>query len=48
MRSEDVRELLKAMNMEEPREVNKGNIFDNPVRLYLMIKTMYQNYKKHH
>lgn len=48
MRSDDVRDLLQVMAREQRREVKEDNIFDAPVRIYLMIKTMYQNYKKHH
>lgn len=33
----------------EPKQaVRSDNLFDNPVRTYLIIKTMFQNFKKSH
>lgn len=46
IRSKEVQEVLQLIDNEPRQSVSKENIFDNPVRIYLVIKSLYQNYKR--
>ena len=38
--------MLHLIDNEPRLAVTRDNVFDNPVRIYLVIKTLYQNYKR--
>lgn len=46
IRSKEVQELLHLIDSEPRMPVTRDNLFDNPVRIYLVIKSLYQNYKR--
>ena len=46
IRSKDLQELLALIDNEQRQSVTRENIFDNPTRIYLVIKSLYQNYKR--
>lgn len=48
IRTDDLDDLLQAIDRQNPVEVTKQNLFDNPVRLYMTVKALYLNYKKNH
>ena len=48
MENQDIREVLMAMEREASVSVQRENMFDEPIRLYLIIKILYQHYKKNH
>lgn len=48
MRSREVQELVQQIDAQPWQSVRKDNLFDTPVRVYLVLKTMFQNFKKEH
>jgi len=48
IKSREVQDLLRMIENEPKQAVRSDNLFDNPVRTYLIIKTMFQNFKKSH
>lgn len=46
IRSKEVQDVLQAIDNEAKQIVTKDNMFDNPTRIYLVIKSLYQNYKR--
>lgn len=46
IRSKEVQDVLQAIDNEARQSVTKDNMFDNPTRIYLVIKSLYQNYKR--
>ena len=46
MRTKDLQDVLTLIDSEQRQSVTKENIFDNPTRIYLVIKSLYQNYKR--
>lgn len=38
--------MLHLIDNEPRLVVTRDNVFDNPVRIYLVVKSLYQNYKR--
>jgi hypothetical protein len=46
IRSKDLQDVLTLIDNEQRQNVSKDNIFDNPTRIYQVVKSLYQNYKR--